>query len=261
VLLGQGDGRFTNLAEYNTDTNASNVSIAVADVTNDGNLDIICHALATLAVLPGTGNGTFGAPILSGNSTPSQTDTLVADFTGDGDLDVVAVIRTGGEDFGSGDLRLEEGAGNGTFTLVQTRSFDGNPGGAVVANLNGDARPDVAVTGTRGSNGGRTGLRVSLNANGSLGPIVFYAFPPFPFGDLDAADFDLDGDVDLAGTGLASLAVALNDGSGTFTGVAEFIASGGTRLAGDFTGDGKPDVLVLLQTNLPMLALYVNTTS
>jgi hypothetical protein len=262
VLLGDGTGKFTNLAVYDTgDVHASNQSIAVADVTGDGHLDIIGNALAQLSVLPGNGAGTFGVPIVSGSVGSSPVDTFVTDFTGDGIPDVVAVIPTGSEDFGSGELRLERGNGNGTFSLIQTSTFDGNPNDAVLADLNGDAKPDVAVTGTAGFDGGRNGLRISLNGVGTLGPIVFYQNPPFPYGDIEAADFDLDGDIDIAGAGSSTTAIALNDGSGAFTGPFEMITSnGGGRVAGDFTGDGKPDLVVLNGTNIPMFSLFVNST-
>jgi hypothetical protein len=50
---------------------------------------------------------------------------------------------------------------------IWTLTFDGNPNDALVADLNADAKPDVAVSGTAGSNGGRTGLRIALNAGGN----------------------------------------------------------------------------------------------
>ena len=131
----------------------------------------------------------------------------------------------------------------------------------MVADLNGDAKPDVAVTGTAGFDGGRNGLRISLNATGTLGPIVFYPSPPFPLEDIEAADFDLDGDIDIVGAGSSTTAIALNDGTGAFTGPFEMITTNGAaRVAGDFTGDGKPDFIVLNGTNIPMFSLFVNST-
>ena len=262
VLLGDGAGKFTNLIVYDTgDVHGSNLSIAVADVTGDGNLDIVGNALAQLSVLPGNGAGTFGSPILSGSTGSIPIATFVADFTADGIPDVVAVIPVGSEDVGIGELRLERGNGDGTFSLTQTRTFDGNPNDAVVADFNGDAKPDVAVTGTAGFDGGRNGLRVSLNATGTLGAIVYYASPPFPLDDIEAADFDLDGDIDIVGAALDTTAMALNNGSGVFTGPFEMISTNGAaRVAGDFTGDGKPDFIVLNGTNVSMFSLYVNST-
>jgi hypothetical protein len=233
----------------------------VADVTGDGHLDVIGNTLSQLSVLPGNGNGTFGLAIPSGSSSPSHTNLLLSDFTLDGILDLVAVIRTGGEDFGSGELRLEKGNGDGTFTLIQTSTFDGNPNDAEVADFNNDSRPDVAVTGTRGSNGGRTGLRVALNAAGAFAPIVFYQHPPFPYGDIEVADFDLDGDIDIVGVGFGTMAIALNNGAGSFPSTFDMVAPSFSGLVGgDFTGDNKTDVVVLNPTNVSQFSLYVNAT-
>jgi hypothetical protein len=262
VLLGDGTGKFGKLAVYSTgEVHASNDSIAVADVTGDGHLDIVGHTLSQLAVLPGDGQGHFGAPIASGDSTSSQVRLLIADFTLDGIPDAVAVIRTGGPDFGKGDLRLQKGLGDGRFQLIQTLSYDGNPNDAVLADLNGDGRPDVGVSATRGSNGGRSGLRISLDQDGQLGPIAFYPSPPFPGGPIEAADFDLDGDIDIAGGAAGAIAIALNDGQGVFAGPFVMIsATSGERIAGDFTGDGKPDLVTVNVTNRAQLALFVNST-
>ena len=58
-----------------------------------------------------------------------------------------------------------------------------------------------------------------------------------------------------------STAIALNNGTGVFTGPFEMITTNGsTRVAGDFTGDGKPDFIVLNGTNVSMFSLYVNST-
>jgi hypothetical protein len=199
--------------------------------------------------------------IPSGSSSPSHTNLLLSDFTLDGILDLVAVIRTGGEDFGSGELRLEKGNGDGTFTLIQTSTFDGNPNDAEVADFNNDSRPDVAVTGTRGSNGGRTGLRVALNAAGAFAPIVFYQHPPFPYGDIEVADFDLDGDIDIVGVGFGTMAIALNNGAGSFPSTFDMVAPSFSGLVGgDFTGDNKTDLVVLNPTNVSQFSLYVNAT-
>jgi hypothetical protein len=258
VMLGDGSGKFSGLKEYSTgDVHASNESIGLADMTGDGHLDIVGRTSAEVALLPGTGTGTFGAAIPSGNTGPGQVGTLIADFTGDATLDVVVVVTTGGPDFGSGDLRLNRGNGDGRFTHIQTRSFDGNPGGSQVADLNGDTRPDVAVTGERGSNGGRNGLRISLNTGTDLGPIAFYQFPPFPIADLDAADYDVDGDIDLAGTGNDSMSIALNNGVGVFDAFAEYISpANASHIAGDFTGDGRPDIIGFNPTTKPLFSLY-----
>jgi hypothetical protein len=259
VLLGRGDGTFRLPLKYRTgEFTTSNLSLAVADVTGDGHLDVVAHAPTLtwqLAVLPGRGDGKFGPQITSGSTGPSQNSTLVADFTGDGKLDVAAILRTGSEDFGGGDVLLERGNGDGTFTLVQAIHVASNPhgGSGRVADLNGDSRPDLGFSGSRGTNGGVTGTWILLNQGGSFaGPVLY----PIPSSLADVADFDLDGDVDLVGGGYANLTIRLNDGTGSFPTSVELISPDGLVLAGEWTDDGRPDLLILKATTRAQIGLY-----
>jgi hypothetical protein len=257
VMLGNGDGTFGPATLFNNgDTNADVLSLAVADVTGDGHLDIVSNTLSKLSVKPGNGDGTFGGAILSGSSGPSQTATLVGDFTGDAVADVVAAIVTGGPDVSSSDIKLEQGAGDGTFTLIQTQSVDSNVSGGESADFNGDGRPDAAVLGSGGSNGGRAGLHVLLDVGAVLGTPTYYARGQ---SGIAVGDFNLDGAIDIA-TDL--MFVSLNSGTGTFAEFVQPIASGDVGAAADVTGDGKTDIVA--GTGLvfpgPAFALYVNAT-
>jgi hypothetical protein len=263
VMLGRGDGTFQPPLKYRTgEFSTSNLSLAVADVTRDGHLDVVAHAPAQgwqLAVLAGKGDGTFDPQITSGSVGPSQGSTLVADFTGDGLLDVVAIIRTGSEDFGSGDVLLERGNGDGTFTHIQALHVASNPhgGSGHVSDLNGDTRPDVVFSGSRGTNGGVDGTWVVLNQGGTLAAPVLY---PRPWTLGGVADFDLDGDVDLVGGTLGALMIRLNDGTGSFPTAVALISPEGSVLAGDFTGDKRPDLLVLRVSTKAQFGLYRNVS-
>jgi hypothetical protein len=242
VALGTGGGHFGRPAQYTSgDVDADIASLALVDVTSDGHPDIVSHTRTQMSVLPGLGGKNFGAPILSGSSSFVQVSTLVGDVTGDGVGDALAVLKTGGEDFGLGEVRVNQGDGAGHFTLVQTLSYDGNSTAGVLADLNGDGHLDVAAVGTRGSNGGRTGLRVMLDDGaGPLAQPVFYARGG---SGLTGADFDLDGDVDLTTDGILAVQVDVNPGNGTFpTFVTVPAPSGGVEMSADFTNDGRPDI-------------------
>lgn len=261
VMLGNGDGTFqTPLKSRTGEYSTRNLSLVVRDVTGDGHLDVVAHAPAQgwqLAVLPGKGNGTVGPQITSGSSGPSHVSTLVADFTGDGKLDVVAILRTGNDEVAAGEVLLQRGNGNGTFTLIQTVNFPANPhtGSGRVADLNGDSRPDIAFSGSRGFHVGVDGTWVMLNQGGSFAPPVLY---PRPFGLADVADLDGDGDVDLVGGNIATLMIRLNNGTGSFPTAVELISPNGGLLARDWTGDGKPDMLVLRYSTNSQIGLYRN---
>jgi hypothetical protein len=255
VYLGNGDGTFQPpvTASPQVANHDALFPLKLADVTEDGLVDVVTRTLAEISVLPGNGDGTFDAPIHSGFSQAGHSDTLIADFTGDGHLDVVVPIVTGGEDFSSSDVHLERGSGDGTFTLIQTQVIDTNIGSAVMEDFNGDGFPDAAMIGDGGSNGGRAGLWVFLNAGGLLGPGVYY---PRGQNGLEAGDFNLDGAVDLA---TSALLISLNDGAGGFDQVVE-LAPTGVSAAGDFTQDGKPDIISVVGIVRHAFALYINTT-
>jgi len=64
--------------------------LGLADVTGDGNIDIITVLPQGMGVFPGNGNLTFGAPIIS---TTAPFKFKMADFNGDGLLDVAMILQ------------------------------------------------------------------------------------------------------------------------------------------------------------------------
>jgi hypothetical protein len=104
---------------------------ALGDFNGDDVADLFCVTAAGTRVLPGNGNGTFGAAIdVAVSNRPAGSIPHAADFNGDGDLDVAM------------GLSVLLGDGHGRF-----RAFDfdiGNwTGVPAVADFNNDGRPDV----------------------------------------------------------------------------------------------------------------------
>ena len=99
--------------------------LALADVTGDGNIDIITALSGGMAVFPGNGNLTFGAPII-GTTAPFKFK--MADFNGDGLLDIGMILQQ--ESFGTDLIATALGNGNGTFQAVRTQT-----GSSVLENL------------------------------------------------------------------------------------------------------------------------------
>ncbi len=97
VLLGLGNGTFRPQVQA-LGLRAGFAAIAAADVDSDGKLDLILaketepsNLREPVAVLLGTGNGTFSAPYLfsAHDVEPLQSTALaVADFNNDGGLDL-----------------------------------------------------------------------------------------------------------------------------------------------------------------------------
>ena len=253
--LGKGDGSFGK-ATLSTvgETNADVDAVAAADVNADGKIDIVANNLSKMVVKLGTGTGSFGAPIASGVGSAANRAVLVADFTGDGVVDVVTTVRTGSEDFGSGEIRLQKGDGKGMFTVVKIQNVDSNLAGGTAADLNADGRPDVVTAGQRGSKGGRNALWVLLTtASGTLGTPTAYGGP---FREVDTGDVDLDGDIDIATTAIGGIDLYLNDGSGSFPKSQRIIAAGALGVVGDLDDDGDPDIVS--GSSLGEFAVHIN---
>jgi hypothetical protein len=240
--IGKGNGAFKKpTLSTSGDANADVPAVAVSDVNNDGNLDIVANDLAHVAVRLGNGSGGFAAPIASGVGSGANRKVMVTDVTGDGVVDVVTTVRKGSEDFGLGEIRLQQGAGDGTFTLIQTQTVDSNLTGGTTADLDQDGRPDFVTAGSRGFDGGENAMWVLLTTpGGRLGTPVKYLGPT---GQVATGDVDLDGDLDIATTGSAKIDLYLNDGAGAFPKIADIIAGGGLGTVADLTEDGAPDVI------------------
>lgn len=267
VMLGNGNGSFQPGVGYGNGSSVSVLSLAVADATGDGNLDVVSHTSTALSVLPGTGTGSFGAPIVSGKAGGTQNSTMVGDVDGDGTLDAVAAIKTGTPDVASSVLYVNRGTGGGSFALIQTLNTDTNVNEGIARDLSGDGRVEVAIVGGKGSNGGRTGLYVFPNSGGTFGAATYF---PVGSSGVDVADFNIDGLPDVVATcnfdgclqTAQPMAVFVNQGAGVLAGPVNVYTptSPVSVTAADFTGDGRPDLVGLFSTNPGLFALHTNVT-
>ncbi len=250
-------------------------------------------------VLPGNGDGTFGTPAITYtyNSTtaPSNLTSLphvaaVADFNNDGKEDLLTMASNGvynsDGDFNS-DVELYLGNGDGTFgaskTVNTATSISSTAGPCVVEDFNKDGKLDLACPGADAN--ANPELAISLG-NGD-GTFAAPAIMPLTGavgstsggieGGIAAADFDGDGNVDIALFVFNSYSgIFYGKGDGTFTSVNSGsglvpkdlinLAAGGTSIAADLNGDGKADILagstVLLNDyGLTSPALASSTTS
>lgn len=123
--------------------------------------------------------------------------------------------------------------------------------GFAVADMNGDARPDLIFTSPRKQPGPP---RIFLNeGNLRFARWEEATFPPvsFDYGAVAAADFDGNGANDLAvGVHYHGVLVLLNDGHGAFTAVSEGFTypstfSSRAVTVTDWNGDGRLDVAAL----------------
>jgi hypothetical protein len=259
VLFGDGAGGFGPPALFSVGPgrpgSANYSAVAAGDLNRDGHLDLACAGQGTSAVsvLLGDGTGQLAAPRLIPQFNAPKAIAL-ADFDGDGHLDIAVTNNGPGLTVLRGDV-----AGNFTFSAAITLTA---AGAVAVGDFNGDGRPDIAAIGSRGLTSGRATIAVALgDGKGRFAPPAF-----FPFGTRDysgaqpdptqlgVADFDGDGNLDIAVPNPAGNEVAVlpGNGDGTF-GEAETYATDGlgpvSVAHGDFTGSGEPDLVVANYTS------------
>ncbi len=229
VLLGNGDGTFQAASIFTNDLGAA-VSIVLADVNGDGNLDVLAGELNTgIEVFLGIGDGTFSAPVIYGASL-GQIDALVAaDMNADGMLDLVAT--------GGAGVSILLGDGDGSFQTPVTNSSLSSAVGAAVADFDGDGKLDVVVA-------TYAGLGVKFlkgNGDGTLQTAVSVGTGQDRA--LQMGDFNGDGNLDVVAqnaTG-SKLDFYLGNGDGTFQAAHSFGTTVGPMFSfavGNFTTGG-----------------------
>jgi uncharacterized protein (TIGR03437 family) len=262
VLLGKGDGTFGTATSYTAGENP--LSVTIADFNGDGNPDLAVTAEDnSVTILAGSGNGTFraGASFQAGNSPQYLA---AGDLNGDGKLDL-AVANTN-----DNTISIFVGKGDGTFQLRATYITSFGPNSLVIADYNGDGKPDILQASgdarlmLPGFNSDDIDILLG-NGDGTFQGASTYTPGPTAGPLLGVSDFNSDGKADVVmtdGTGRPYLFAG--NGNGTFQQASAIAAPAGfaqggpaAAAAGDFNGDGKPD-LAVTETHANSIAVLLN---
>lgn len=203
ILLGYGNGGFATAT--NIIVSSGPQGILAGDFNNDGNTDIAVNlsGIDNVGILLGNGDGTF-MPVNNYATGDQPLDFAMGDFNEDGLLDIVNVY------FGTDQLSVLLGIGSGAFATPSFHPTGDGPFKATVGDFNGDGHLDIA-----------TGNVVKTSILFGLGDGTFQPFKDFNLAgasDIDVADFDQDGLLDLIVTGGSSFAnvqVLLGANTGT----------------------------------------------
>jgi hypothetical protein len=251
VLLGNGNGTFQSPVQYLPASLSGQV--VVRDINLDGTLDLVLGSQSNDGMNPvllGNGDGTFrnGTSYAGG----AHVDSLVSDdFDADGISDLALI-----PDQFSNQVCIKFGNGDGTFSPGPCAAIATViPPLMVVADFNGDGKPDLVLPGmvALGNGDGTFALTPTQFASGR----VF---------SLTAADLNGDGKEDLVFTDprpAVGLNVLLGNGNGTlgshFT--VTFPSSTHGIAVADLDGDGRLDIVGTKQGALDLQAPAVTLST
>lgn len=225
---------------------ARSQDVVVADVTRDGHADVITSNPwdRTVSLLPGLGNGTFGArqSVAIAGGIPEYL--AAGDVDGDGDPDLMCSV-SGGDNAGALLLRNDAGVFaaprliGGAYSTTELRFAD----------LNGDGHADLLASTYSG------GLQVFLgDGTGEFGrrapeiPVPGQSFVT----SLHSGDWDGDDDLDLVtfDQTTGTVVTTSNLGPGGFGAAVSHPGGEVTKLfaAGDLNHDDRADLVVLTKS-------------
>jgi Bacterial Ig-like domain (group 3)/FG-GAP-like repeat len=216
---------------------------AVADVNRDGKQDVIVSNFnGAITVLPGNGDGTFGAPKTIASLPAGGYPIATADFNHDGIADLVLLNPT------RQSVSIYLGNGDGTFEAPKTQVVGNSPAYMAVGDVNGDGYPDVIFSASNYIGGQHSvGFTVMLGAGtGYLHAPNFVVAKNGAAGwVLTAGDVNNDGHLDVVTTdAYGDVEVFLGNGDGTFREQASFSVGlpASQIVLADFYGKGHLDL-------------------
>ncbi len=193
------------------------------------------------------GQGGIASSVTIKSSTPvaaSPRSVATGDFNGDGKLDMVVTNAS------AATVSVFLGNGDGTFGSENTfavlsagvQSSNGAFSGVATGDFNNDGKVDIAV-----SDGGSGKISILLNTSSgstlSFASHVDYTVAASPT-RIVLADFNHDGNLDLAVACNTTISLLLGSGSGTFTaGTSLSTAGSSDMLVADLNNDGAADLM------------------
>lgn len=247
VLTNDGSGGFATAATLAAGSQP--YSVAAADLTGDGNLDLVCanYGANSVTVFANDGSGGF-SPLITVPVGTRPKCVIAVDVNSDGRPDII----TANSSSSTLTVLLNEGAGS-YFTAVDSSPVTGTgPACVTAADLNGDGQVDLISANVTDSTRAFTIL-----TNTGAGKFAPAPVPNnfFHSAWVTAADVNGNGRMDLiclgASTSGNAVSIYTNNGNGgvTLAGTAPTGATPYAVVAADLNGDGKVDLATANQGN------------
>ena len=250
IILGNGNGFFQGARAFPVGpgtcaSNCTTPSIATADFTGDGFLDLVAanQQDSVLDLLVGNGDSTFQTHVDFPLTNAIPSSLAVGDFNKDGKMDVAVANQCSPNncDTSTGSISLFLGNGTTLQNAVDVSTGGENPLWVAAFDFDKDGNTDLAVSAE-----GDCTIKVLLgNGNGSFDSPLSSPVPSCGNSMFVTSDFNNDGKQDVAVAESNSFAILLGNGDGTFQPGTTINATGTENLlAADFNKDGKMDLAV-----------------
>ncbi|MFZ4523968.1 MAG: FG-GAP-like repeat-containing protein [Chlorobium sp.] len=179
-------------------------------------------------------------------STEFPQRVTTADLDGDGDNDIVLI------NYSAVSVLLNNG--DGTYANKTDYTAEYYLDAVTIADLNNDGNADIVV-----SSSYYYGFNSKISAFFGTGDGTFTAKTDYPLANssvsISSADFNSDGNADLAFTNSLGISVLLNNGDTTFSQGTDYPAGDSVRAvaSADFNSDGKADLVVANNSGISVL--------
>lgn len=245
-----GTHNTSNLANYDLTGTVTGYGFAIPTATIDFAETSVVADLGSVSLDSSTAAHTLTAPayMTNGDTTatpPSQA--LLVDLNGDGILD----LATSNASFTGSSMSVLIGNGDGTFKTPTTYATNAKFTFAIASgDFNNDGVVDLAVTSQYDSNFNSGFVIIYLGkGDGTFKQASTINMTGYPVSTA-VADYNRDGILDIASLQFipGQISVSFGNGDGTFQKPANYAVTAGfgseyNLVAGDFNGDGIPDLV------------------
>ncbi|NIA04205.1 MAG: hypothetical protein GWP09_02535, partial [Nitrospiraceae bacterium] len=250
IYRNDGTGSFTEINAGQLYP-VSNGDLALGDIDNDGDLDLILTGYNSgpiSKIYQNDGTGSF-TEINTGQLTDIQQGSIaLGDMDNDGDLDIIICGTSSGVSI----TKIYQNDGTGSFSEIHSGQLAAATGALALGDIDNDGDLDIILSGMNISNGTYVGKIYQNDGSGSFSEINAGQLMQVKNSTISIGDIDNDGDLDIILTGidnggLTYSKIYQNNGTGSFTeinsGQIQAIGDGATAL-GDINNDGNLDLII-----------------